>query len=140
MTDGPDGSASHAVILFDGVCNLCNGFVRFIVERDPSGYFHFVSLQSELGLALLEGHDLPSTSLDSVVLVEGNRVHTRSDAVLRIARGLRGGWPLLTVFRIVPRPLRDFAYDWIAANRYRWFGRKDECMLPTPELRGRFLE
>jgi predicted DCC family thiol-disulfide oxidoreductase YuxK len=129
-----------ALILFDGVCNLCNGFVGFIVDRDPAGFFHFASLQSDYGRAALENHSLPSGALDSVVLVQGGRVHVRSDAVLRIARHLGGGWPLLAAFRIVPRPIRDFVYDWVAANRYQWFGRQEACMLPTPELLGRFLD
>ena len=140
MSAGATDKSVPAVILFDGVCNLCNGFVQFIIERDRAGYFRFASLQSEWGRQVLERHTLPTDALDSVVLVRGDRVHVRSGAVLRIARHLGAAWPLLTIFWIVPRPLRDLIYDWVAANRYRWFGKKDECMIPTPELRARFLE
>ena len=131
---------AHPVILFDGVCNLCSSSVRFIIARDPAARFRFASLQSEAGQALLGGHGLDTGALSSVVLVEDGRVHTRSDAALRIAWRLSGPWPLAGVFRAVPRGVRDGVYDWIARNRYRWFGKTEACWLPTPELRARFLE
>jgi predicted DCC family thiol-disulfide oxidoreductase YuxK len=127
------------VILFDGVCNLCNGFVQFVIARDPAGRFQFAALQSDSArrlLARLDGGALP----DSVVLVDGGRVYTRSSAALRIARGLRFPWSLARALIIVPRPLRDWVYDLVARHRYQWFGRKDVCMIPTPDLRARFLE
>lgn len=126
------------MILFDGVCNLCNGFVQFVIARDPARRFRFASLQSEAGRRSLEaagaGH-----SAETVVLVEDGRAFTRSTAALRIARRLRFPWPLAFALIVMPRPLRDQVYDWVARNRYRWFGKRDVCMVPTPELRDRFL-
>jgi predicted DCC family thiol-disulfide oxidoreductase YuxK len=127
------------VVLFDGVCNLCNGSVRFVVRHDRRGRFRFASLQSEAGQALLRRHGLDPADLFSVVLVDGGRVTTRSDAALDVARGLGGAWRAAGLLRAVPRPVRDRVYDWVARNRYRWFGRRDACMLPSPELRARFL-
>lgn len=132
----PEG---QAVLLFDGVCNLCNASVNFVIDRDPQAYFRFAALQSEAGRALLEGQHLHGDYLDSIVLVEHGRVYTNSTAALRVARHLSGAWPLLAVFLVVPRPVRDLVYGWVARNRYRWFGRRDTCRLPTPELRVRFL-
>jgi len=126
------------VILFDGVCNLCNGSVAFIIARDPKGYFQFASLQSEAGRRLLGGAKGPLP--DSVALVEDGHVYTRSDAALRVARRLRFPWGLFYGLVVVPRVVRDALYDVVARNRYRWFGRRDTCMVPTPELRRRFLE
>ena len=125
------------MLLFDGVCTLCSGSVRFVIERDPGGRFQFAPLQSEAARRLLEKS--PQLLPDSLVLVEDGRPFTRSTAVLRIARGLRFPWPLAYVFVAVPRPLRDWVYDILASHRYRWFGRRDVCMVPTPELRSRFL-
>lgn len=135
----PAGEPGGAVVLFDGVCNLCNASVQFILRRDPEGRFRFASLQSEAGRELMRARGMDPDLLSSVVLVEGGRAFTRSDAALRIARGLGGGWPLLGALRVVPRPVRDRVYEWVAANRYRWFGKRDSCMLPAPEHRGRFL-
>jgi predicted DCC family thiol-disulfide oxidoreductase YuxK len=128
-----------AVLLFDGVCNLCNGTVRFVAERDPVGRFHFAALQSDKGRELLARCGLPLDALDTFVLVEGDRCWTRSDAALRVARGLSGAWPLLAVLRLVPRFLRDRVYGWVAGHRYAWFGKQESCMVPSPELRSRFL-
>ena len=128
------------VILFDGVCNLCNGAVRFVAERDPRGVFRFASLQSEAGQALLRLYGLATEDFDSIVLVEGARVRTKSAAALAIAARLSGPWPALSVFRFLPAPLRDALYDLVARHRYRVFGRTDQCMVPTAELRARFLE
>jgi len=125
------------VLLFDGVCTLCNGFVRFVIERDPAGRFQFAPLQSDAARRLLSA--APQPLPDSLVLVENGRLFMRSTAALRVARGLRFPWPLAYVFVAVPRPVRDWVYDAVARNRYRWFGRRDVCMVPTPELRSRFL-
>lgn len=133
------GDAPHPVVLFDGVCNLCNGSVQFILKRDPQGRFRFASLQSEAGRSLMAKHRLDPDVLSSVVLLEDGRVWQESSAALRIARHLPGGWKLLRVFAVIPRPIRDAVYRWIARNRYRWFGKTETCWLPTPELRGRFL-
>ena len=127
------------IVLFDGVCNLCNGSVQFLLKRDPEGRFRFASLQSDAGRSLLAEHGLAVDSLSSVVLIEDGRVWQESSAALRIARHLPGAWKLLRVFAIVPRPLRDAVYRWIARNRYRWFGRTETCWLPSPELKERFL-
>lgn len=126
-------------ILFDGVCNLCNGSVRFIVSRDPSARFHFAALQSPAAASILRDAGVAAPLPDSMVLVQDGRVFVRSDAALRIARGLRFPWPLAYTLIAVPRFVRDAVYDVIAAHRYRWFGRRDVCMVPTPDLVGRFL-
>ncbi|MGQ7276390.1 thiol-disulfide oxidoreductase DCC family protein [Brevibacillus thermoruber] len=132
---------SEAILLFDGVCNLCHGAVRFIIPRDPSGRIRFASLQSETGRRLLARHGFPADELRTVVLIEGDSLYTRSDAMLRVGRKLNGWWPLLSSLGLViPRPVRDCVYDWIARNRYRWFGRQEQCLLPTPEIRQRFVE
>ncbi len=128
-----------AVVLFDGVCNVCNGAVNFILERDPGGYFRFAALQSEAARPLLAAARLPATFLDNIVLVEDGACYARSTAALRIVRRLAWPWPLLYAAVIVPRPVRDFVYDWIAKNRYRWFGRRETCRLPAPAERERFL-
>jgi predicted DCC family thiol-disulfide oxidoreductase YuxK len=134
------GTGDASVVLFDGVCNLCNASVSFIIDRDPAGRFRFAALQSEAGRELLERHGRPVTATpESVVLVEAGRVYEQSTAALRIARRLKGGWKLLYAFALVPRPLRDLVYRWIARNRYRSFGREEACRRPTPELERRFL-
>jgi predicted DCC family thiol-disulfide oxidoreductase YuxK len=129
----------HAVILFDGVCNLCNGLVQFVVRRDPAGYFRFASLGSAPALQVLGAAPVPEPLPDSVILVEGGAVFTRSTAALRIARRLTFPWHLAYAFVAVPRPLRDLMYDAVARYRYRWFGRRQSCMIPGPGLRERFL-
>jgi predicted DCC family thiol-disulfide oxidoreductase YuxK len=129
-----------ATILFDGVCNLCNGFVQFVVKRDPQARFRFAALTSDAAQSLLRQSGVTLPLPDSMVLVEDDSVYLRSDAPLRIARGLVFPWPLLYGLVVVPRFIRDRIYDFIAARRYRWFGRRDVCMIPTPELRRRFLE
>jgi predicted DCC family thiol-disulfide oxidoreductase YuxK len=130
-----------AVVLFDGVCNLCSASVRFIVERDPGAYFKLASIQSDAGQRLFREHGLvvPLGDPTSIVLIEDGRVYERSTAALRIARRLRGIWKLAWAFIVVPRPLRDAMYDVVAKHRYRWFGKTDACMVPSPELRARFL-
>jgi predicted DCC family thiol-disulfide oxidoreductase YuxK len=129
------------VVLFDGVCNLCNASVLFVIDRDPGGRFVFAPLQGEEAAELLRerGYASDPDNPASILLVEGDRVFDRSTAALRIARGLSGLWPVLSVLLAVPRPLRDAAYDWAARRRYRWFGKLDACRMPTPELRSRFL-
>lgn len=124
------------VILFDGVCNLCNGAVNWVIARDREQVFRFASLQSAAAQRLLAGADVP----DSVVLVDGDGIHTRSAAALRIARRMGLPWSLAAAAMILPERWRDAIYSWIARNRYRWFGRRDTCRLPTPELAGRFLD
>lgn len=132
-------SSSSGTVLFDGVCNFCNGWVRFIINRDPKKYFYFASLQSKVADELLAKHGM-NTSLDSIVLLENDQYYSESTAVLRICKKLTGLWKLLYVFIIIPKPVRDFFYRWFAKNRYRFFGKSETCMLPTPEVRERFLE
>jgi predicted DCC family thiol-disulfide oxidoreductase YuxK len=129
-----------STILFDGVCNLCNGFVRFVVARDPAARFRFAALTSAPAAGILRRAGVTAPLPDSMILVEDGRVYFKSDAPLRIARGLRFPWPLLYGFVVVPRFIRDRVYDIIAARRYRWFGRRDVCMIPTPDLKRRFLD
>ena len=127
------------IVLFDGVCNLCNGAVDFIIDRDPQARFRFAALQSEAARPLLERCGLPAEFLGNIVLVEDGACYLRSTAALRIARRLATPWPLLYALVLVPRPLRDALYDWLARNRYRWFGKRESCRMPPPELEARFL-
>ena len=127
------------LVLFDGVCNLCNSSVQFIIARDPSARFRFAPLQSRSARTLIEQSGIRAPLPDSLLLIERGHAYLRSTAALRIARRLRFPWPLLYVLIAVPRPLRDCIYDFIARRRYRWFGTRDSCMVPTPELRERFL-
>lgn len=135
-----DPSDDASIILFDGVCNLCSGFVRFVLPRDEAGKYRFASLQSDAGQALLAEHDLPSDDLESVVLIEDGESHLKSAAIIRIATGLGGAYRLLSPFRYVPRSVRDRVYDFVADHRYRWFGKKDRCMVPSGDVESRFLE
>lgn len=130
---------SPPLILFDGVCNLCAWAVQFMIERDPGNLFRFASLQSELGQRLLAEHGIDTTRTDSFVLIEDGVAYTESTAALRVVRRLSGAWPLCYAGIIFPRFLRDPVYRFIAQNRYRWFGKQDSCLMPTPELRARFL-
>jgi predicted DCC family thiol-disulfide oxidoreductase YuxK len=132
-------SGHHAVVLFDGVCNFCDNTVQFVLRRDKAGYFRFAALQSEAGQALLKDHELPTEHFDTFILLENGKIYKRSSAALRLVRKLSGGWPLLYGFILIPRFIRDFFYSIIARNRYRWFGKKDACMIPSPEVRSRFL-
>ena len=128
------------VIVFDGVCNLCNGFVDFLVRHDPDGVFQFASNQSEAGEQIVKQAGITDFEADTIVLVEnGTTSYVRSTAVLRIARQLGFPWKLLSVFIVVPAPVRDFLYRLVAKNRYRMFGKRDTCRVPTPEERSRFL-
>ncbi|QLH34369.1 MAG: thiol-disulfide oxidoreductase DCC family protein [Cyclobacteriaceae bacterium] len=133
------GEIEQPVILFDGVCNLCNSSVLFIIQRDPKAKFRFASLQSDFGKNQMRAFGLNETELNSVLLVKQGRLFQKSDAALEIARQLTGGWPLLYGFKIVPAVWRDWVYSWISRNRYKWFGKKDACMVPTPELKVRFV-
>ncbi len=130
----------HPVVLFDGVCNLCNAVVSFIIERDRAGRYRFASLQGRAGARLLRAHGMCADDVDSVLLVDGGQVYARSTAALRIARGLGWPWALLGVFCLVPPFLRDRVYDLVARRRYAWFGRSDSCRVPLPHERERFLD
>lgn len=126
------------ILLFDGECNFCDASVQFIIKLDPKALFQFASLQSEVGRALLKEYDVPENT-DSIVFIEDDQHFTESTAALKITRNLSGLWKLFYVFVVVPKPVRDLVYRWIAKNRYKWFGKKQECMLPSPEQRKRFL-
>ena len=128
-----------AVILFDGVCNFCNGAVNFIIARDTKGYFKFAPLQSEIGTKLLAENGIDKIETDSVVLIEDGQIYTYSTAALRVARKLEGAWSWMYAFIFVPKFIRDFFYRLFARYRYTMFGKQDACMLPTPEIRARFL-
>jgi len=132
-------SNHNPILLFDGVCNLCNGFVQFMIRIDPNGIFQFASLQSETGQKLLTQHNLPLKELKSVVLIHNNKAYTRSDVPLEAARILGSFWQLFYGYKILPKAFRDAVYNWIANNRYRWFGKQEECWLPTPDLQKRFI-
>jgi predicted DCC family thiol-disulfide oxidoreductase YuxK len=127
-----------AVVLFDGVCNLCAASVQFIIKRDQKGYFKFASLQSDYAHKFIGQADLNAADA-SLVLIENGKIYRKSTAAIRIARKLNYAWPLFFIFIIIPPFLRDMIYEWIAGNRYRWFGKKDACMMPTQELKSRFI-
>ena len=127
------------VILFDGVCNFCNSSVNFIIKRNREKDIRFAALQSEAGKLLLNEYRLPAGEMESIVFIENGNAYQRSAAALRICRRLSGAWPLCYGFILVPRFIRDAVYNWIAANRYKWFGVQEQCMIPTPEIRERFL-
>lgn len=128
------------ILLFDGVCTMCNHLVTFVIRRDPQGKFRFASLQSVTGQRLLQQVKLPTANLNTFVLIEGNRYYTKSTAALHLFKKLGYLWGLLYLLMIVPRPLRDMVYHWVARNRYKWFGIKDQCMMPTPDIKERFLD
>ena len=128
------------LILFDGVCNLCNGAIQFVIKRDKKDTFRYAALQSDIGLQLMQERGIDPSKMDSIILIEPDVAYfTKSDAALRIGQGFGGLWKILALFTWVPRPIRDGIYNIIAKNRYRWFGRKDACMIPTPELQAKFL-
>lgn len=129
----------RSVLLFDGVCNLCSGFVIFTIKRDPQGKFKFSPLQSEEGKKKLKKFNLPTDKISTFILIDSNSYHLKSSAALRVFKKLTGLWPFLFIFILVPKPVRDFVYDIVAKNRYRWFGKKNDCMVPSPEIRARFL-
>ena len=127
------------IILFDGVCNLCNGGVQFVLSHDKKELFLFSSLQSDYGQQALKERDLDTSSFSSFILIENGQTYYKSTAALRVSKKLSGLIKLLWVFIIVPRPIRDWVYSIIANNRYKWFGKQNECWLPTPDLKSRFL-
>jgi predicted DCC family thiol-disulfide oxidoreductase YuxK len=135
-------ASNNPIIFFDGICNLCNASVSFIIRNDKTGNFRFASLQSEFAKTFLEnnasfenGHILP----DSLILAEDGKVYFRSEAALRIAGKMDGVWKALIIFRIIPLRWRDLLYDFIAKNRYQWFGKRQSCMVPAPDILERFL-
>ena len=132
-------SNKHYIILFDGVCNFCNFWVNFLLDRDKKDKFRFTALQSEKGGELLKKISLSTEDFDTFILIDEEKFYIKSTAVLRVARNLPGFWKALYVFIIVPAPIRDFAYSLVAKNRYKFFGKKEACRIPTPEERKKFL-
>ncbi len=132
--------SNRPVILFDGVCNLCNGFVQFVIKHDSRKLFQFASLQSDFGQQILSSFQLDACKeFQSFILLNNGNIYTKSTAALKVLTQLDGyGWTKL--FFVIPKFLRDFIYSIIAVNRYKWFGKKDTCMIPTPELKDRFIE
>ncbi len=127
------------IILFDGVCNFCNSAVNFTIKRDKKKIIFFAPLQTTAGQALLQQYNLPADEMQSFVFIDNGKAYTRSTAALKVCRYLRRLWPLCYVFIIVPGFIRDVIYNWIAKNRYKWFGVLDQCMIPSPEVKARFL-
>ncbi|RIK99312.1 MAG: thiol-disulfide oxidoreductase DCC [Proteobacteria bacterium] len=139
MTGAAPDPAVHPILLFDGVCNLCHGAVRFVLARDRAARFRFAPLQSELGRALAARHGIDAGALDSVVLVDSDGAHVKSGAAIGVLRALGPPWSLAWPLAWIPRALRDAAYDFVARRRYGWFGRRDACPAPPPAWRDRFL-
>jgi|SRR5690554_1906562 len=130
----------YKIILFDGICNLCNSTINFVIKRDKQNMFKFATLQSDTGQSLLSEFKIDRTETDSIVLIDGKKSYVKSTAALHIAKNLSGALPLLFGFLILPRFIRDRLYDYIAKNRYKWFGKKESCMIPTPELKAKFID
>ena len=130
---------ANPIILFDGVCNLCNGAVNFIIKRDKKSRIKFAALQSTAGHQLLNRFNLPTDIFNSFIFIKNGVAYTRSTAALKVCKYLSALWPLMYGFIIVPKFIRDGIYAWIAKNRYKWFGERPECMIPTPDIRARFL-
>ena len=128
-----------SIVLYDGVCHFCTASVQFIIKRDPTARFRFASQQSPTGRALLAKAGLPQ-SMDTFVLIESDQAYTRSTAALKVASQLSGAWWLFGIFWLMPRSIRDAAYGVVARNRYRWFGKRETCWVPTPEIRARFID
>lgn len=130
---------SRHIVIFDGVCNFCNGAVNFIINRDPNGIFAFTPMQSELAHELMERYSVPDVGVDTFLLIKNGQCFVFSSAALEITKDLTGLWYFFNVFRVVPKPIRDAIYKMFARNRYKLFGRKDTCMVPSKEVRSRFV-
>jgi predicted DCC family thiol-disulfide oxidoreductase YuxK len=128
------------LVLFDGVCNLCTASVQFIIRHDRAAIFYFAPLQSDIGREICRSQGLDPAEVQTFVLISGGRILVRSDAAIEVVSCFGGAWWFLTVFRLVPRVARDWIYSVVARNRYRWFGRTEACMIPSPQVKKRFLE
>ncbi|ALM07004.1 thiol-disulfide oxidoreductase [Sediminicola sp. YIK13] len=129
------------IILFDGVCNLCNGAIQFIIKRDKKDNFRYAPLQSAIGRKFLQERNIDTSEIDSIILIEpGVAYYTKATAALKIGQNFGGVWTLVQIFEWIPESISNFVYDIIAKNRYKWFGKKEACMIPTPELKAKFLE
>jgi predicted DCC family thiol-disulfide oxidoreductase YuxK len=129
----------NEIILFDGVCNFCNSAVNFVIKRDRKSIIHFTPLQSNIGQQILKSHNLPIDKMESFIFIKKGKAYSKSTAALKVCKYLNGLWPLCYSFILIPKFIRDAVYNWIAKNRYKWFGKKKECMLPTADVRNRFL-
>lgn len=130
---------NHKIILFDGVCNLCNGAINFVIKKDNKNTFKFAALQSEIGQELTSKFNIDRTKVDSIILIDGDKHYEKSSAALHIAKHMGSAFPLLFGFMIVPKFIRNAVYDYVARNRYKWFGKKENCMISTAELKNKFL-
>lgn len=129
------------LILFDGVCNLCNSSVQFVIKRDKKDRFRYAALQSEIGQEIIEKFHIDTSKTDSIILYSNEKgISYKSTAALKIASNLGFPTNILSVFLIIPAVIRNVVYDYIAKNRYKWYGKKDHCMIPTPELKSKFLQ
>ncbi|MCE2612220.1 DUF393 domain-containing protein [Flavobacteriaceae bacterium D16] len=134
-------STEHQIVLFDGVCNLCNRAIQFIIKRDKADRYRFAPLQSDLGKKLTTERNIDTRKIDSIILIEpGKAYYIKAPAALRIGKKFGGLWGLLAIFEWVPPVISNWVYDLLARNRYRWFGRKEQCMIPSPELKQKFLD
>jgi len=129
----------HKIILFDGVCNLCNATVNTVIKRDKKDRFRFAALQSDIGKSLMRKYDINPLETDSIILIAGDSYYVKSTAALHISRSLSAAYPLFYIFIIIPAFIRNLIYDYIAKNRYKWYGKKESCMVPTPDLMDKFL-
>lgn len=132
--------SNNPVIFFDGVCNLCNASVQFIIEHDKRKYFQFTALQGNYAKAIVPELEANANQLNSILLLEGGKIYQKSTAALKIAKKLSGFWPFIYGFIVIPKFIRDWVYDLIAKNRYKWWGRQESCWVPTPELKSRFYD
>ncbi|MFK5982477.1 MAG: DCC1-like thiol-disulfide oxidoreductase family protein [Flavobacteriaceae bacterium] len=130
---------NHKIILFDGVCNLCNASVNFVIQRDKNDVFRFVALQSEIGKKYISEFNIDPLDTDSIILIDEDKCYIKSTAALHITKSMSGGYPLLFGFIIVPKFIRNWVYDYVAKNRYKWYGKTESCMIPTSELKRKFL-
>ena len=129
----------HPILLFDGICNLCNNSVQLVIKNDARNIFRFAPLQNAEVIKFLNKHTTNFNGIDSIILITPKKIYTKSSAALRVAKQLKGFYPLLYIFYIIPKPMRDLVYDFIAKNRYKWFGKQTSCMIPAPELKNKFL-
>ena len=134
-----NNNSHQAIILFDGVCNYCNSWVNFCIRHDKKNYFRYAPLQSEIGKAILKKFNVPDVSTDTFVLIENSKYYLRSTAGLRLCKHFNGLYPLLYGFIIVPPFIRDGIYGIIARNRYKWYGKRESCMVPSPDVKEKFL-
>ena len=129
----------HKIILFDGVCNLCNASVNLVIRNDKNDLFRFAALQSDIGKEYTSKFNIDTSQTDSILLVDQDKVYLKSTAALHIAKSLSGGYPLLFSLMVVPKLIRNWVYDFIARNRYKWYGKRETCRVPTSELKQKFL-